>query len=196
MPDTSETREGHKLNLAAEILQAGGTIRLQALGTSMLPSIWPGDVLSIENKPGEEAVPGDIVLVARDRRFFIHRLIEKHNGQWITRGDSLPQNDAPVAKAQVLGTVSAIHRRSGVVIPGRRMLPVHRALAGMLCHWDSFRNIALRIHSLWQRRVKSAGSADIFVAPPSRRLSWGRPRPHPRGPDALATAGKMPALQE
>ena len=62
----TEAREAHKLDLAAEVLSAGGTIRLQALGTSMLPSIWPGDVLSIERPPGQEIVPGDIVLVARD----------------------------------------------------------------------------------------------------------------------------------
>jgi len=189
MPVTSEIREGHKLDLAAEVLRSGGTIRLQALGTSMLPSIWPGDVLSVENKSGEQAIPGDIVLVARDRRFFIHRLIEKHNSRWITRGDSLPQNDDPVAEAQVLGKVSAIHRRGHAVIPGRRLSLLRRALAEMLCHCDSFRNIALRIHS-FQRR------GSILVAPPSRRLSWGRPRPDWRGQDALATAGKMPALQE
>src|SRR6202451_4853522 len=113
---TTEIRENHKLDLAAEVLRSGGSIRMQALGTSMLPSIWPGDVLRIENKVGEEAVPGDIVLVARDRRFFIHRLIEKHNSQWITRGDSLPQNDAPVAEGQVLGKVSAIHRRGRGIV--------------------------------------------------------------------------------
>jgi hypothetical protein len=153
---TTEIRENHKLDLAAEVLRSGGSIRLQALGTSMLPSIWPGDVLRIENKAGEEAVPGDIVLVARDHRFFIHRLIEKHNSQWITRGDSLPQNDAPVAESQVLGKVSAIHRRGNAVIPGRRLSLLRRALAEMLCHCDSFRNIALRLHSFRH---------SIFVAP-------------------------------
>jgi len=153
MPVTNEIREGHKLDLAAEVLRSGGTIRLQALGTSMLPSIWPGDVLSVENKPGEQAVSGDIVLVARERRFFIHRLIEKQSSQCITRGDSMPQNDAPVAEAQVLGKVSAIHRRSGAVVPGRRLSLLRRALAGILCHCDSFRKIALRFHSLWQERA-------------------------------------------
>jgi hypothetical protein len=84
----------------------------------------------------------------------------------------------------VLGKVSAIHRRGNAVIPGRRLSLLHRAVAAMLCHCDSFRNIALRIHSL-----------SILVAPPSRRLSWGRPRPRRRGQDALATAGKRPALR-
>jgi len=153
MPNMTEVREGHKLELATEVLAAGGTIRLQALGTSMLPSIWPGDVLSIEHKPGQEIVPGDIVLVARQSRFFVHRLIEKRNSCWITRGDSLPQNDEPATEVQVLGKVSRIHRKTGAIVPDSQVSGFGRALAWMLCHWDSFRNIALRMHSLWQRRV-------------------------------------------
>src|SRR5208337_1663406 len=35
----------------------------------------------------------------------------------------------------------------------------------------------------------------MTVAPPSRRLSGGHPRPPSRGRDALGTAGRMPALQ-
>jgi hypothetical protein len=150
MPVTTDIREDHKLDLAAEVLRSGGVIRLQALGTSMLPSIWPGDVLCIENNSGEATVPGDIVLVARDCRFFIHRLIEKRDAQCVTRGDSLPRNDTPVAEDQVLGKVSAIHRTSGIVIPKRRVSPLVLMLASMLCHWDQFRNIALRTHGFWQ----------------------------------------------
>src|ERR1700694_5722465 len=103
MPAMTQAHEGYKLELAAEVLSSGGTIRLQALGTSMLPSIWPGDVLSIERKADEEIVPGDIVLVARQNRFFVHRLIERNNAHWITRGDALPCNDEPAEEVQVLG---------------------------------------------------------------------------------------------
>jgi Peptidase S24-like len=191
MPVITKARASYKLELAAEVLGSGGAIRLQALGTSMLPSIWPGDILRIEHKAAKEIVPGDIVLVARDGRFFVHRLIEKHNSRWITRGDSLPQNDPPVAEAQVLGRVSLIHREAGVIVPKPRLSVVGRPLTWLLCRWDWFRNLALRFHSFW-----CGGAFDILVAPPSRRLSWGRPRPHLRGQDALAAAGKMPALQE
>jgi signal peptidase I len=185
MPVMTEAREDHKLELATEVLRSGGAIRLQALGTSMLPSVWPGDLLSIEHAPGKDMVPGDIVLVARDARLFVHRLIEKDDDEWITRGDSLPQNDPPVAEAQVLGRVSLIRRKTGVIVPMPRVSVFGRVLATMLC-WDLFRNFALRIYSFWS----------VLVAPPSRRLSWGRPQPHLRGQDALATAGKMPRLQE
>jgi Peptidase S24-like len=181
MPITSETREVHKLDLAAEVLSSGGTIRLQALGTSMLPTIWPDDVLSIEPKSGDEIVAGDIVLVARDNRFFIHRLIEKSNSAWITRGDSLPQHDAPVAPMQVLGKVSLIHRESGDIVPNPRLSMFSRMLARMF-RWDPFRNNALRLHSL--------------VTPPSRPLLRRLPRLRRRAQDSVATAGEMVALRE
>jgi hypothetical protein len=191
MPFTTEAHEVHKLELAAEVLGSGSAIRLQAFGTSMLPSIWPGDILHIERKAANETAPGDIVLVLRGGRFFVHRLLEKRGCEWITRGDSLPQNDPPVAEAQVLGRVSLIHRVTGVIVPKPRLSVVGRTLASLLCRWDWFRNLALRIHSSW-----CGGAFDILVAPPSQRLSWGRPRSRLRGQDALATAGKMPALQE
>jgi hypothetical protein len=146
--------DGLKLELATEVLRSSGTIRLRALGTSMLPSIWPDDILSIERQSSEEIVPGDIVLVARDSRFFVHRLIEKHNSEWIMRGDSLPHTDQPVPEIQVLGKVSLIRRKAKVIVPRSRVSVLGRTVAWMLCRWDLFRNIALRLHSYRQRRVK------------------------------------------
>jgi hypothetical protein len=142
------TGDGHKLELAAEVLTSGHTLRLRAFGTSMLPSIWPGDLLSIEPKLEREIVAGDIVLVARQNRFFIHRLVEKHDSRWITRGDSLPQNDDSVDSCDVLGRVSLIHKRARVIVPSPCRSLFSRALAWMLCHSDTFRTIALRVHSL------------------------------------------------
>jgi SOS-response transcriptional repressor LexA len=153
MAVTTEVRADHKLDLAAEVLRTGGRLRLLALGNSMLPSIWPGDVLCIEHKSGEEVVPGDIVLVARDGRFFVHRLMEKCTSGWITRGDALPQNDEAVAEASVLGKVALVQRKGAVLVPGSRISWGNRALAWMLCHWDLFRNIALRMHLLYGRQL-------------------------------------------
>jgi Peptidase S24-like len=152
MAVTTETRDDPKLDLAAEVLRVGGSLRLQALGASMIPSIWPGDVLCIESRSGQ-IVPGDIVLVARDGRFFIHRLIEKRASGWITRGDSLPRNDEAVAEAHVLGKVSFIHRQGRVSAPSSRISWLNRALAWMFCRWDLLRNVALRAHLLHDRRA-------------------------------------------
>ena len=150
MPVIEEVHEGHKLELAVQVLNSGGAIRMEALGTSMLPSIWPGDILSIEHRAGQEMVAGDIVLVARDRRFFVHRLIAKHSSGWITRGDCLPQNDQSVTEVQVLGKVSLIDRKTRVLVPTPRLSHFARSLAWTLCRSDFLRQIALRLHGCRQ----------------------------------------------
>jgi Peptidase S24-like len=156
MQSTTAARDDHKLGLAAEILRRGGTIRLQALGISMLPSIWPGDLLTIEGIPGSEMVPGDIILFVHDGRFFVHRLISRPVGQpcdssWITRGDAMPQSDPPVRTAELLGRVSAILQPDGRrIISSRRLSRFACVLAWMVCHCASFRSVLLRIHSFRQ----------------------------------------------
>ena len=125
----------------------------------MLPSLWPGDLLTIQSAAYDEIAPGDIVLVLRDDRFFIHRLVERRLGQdcllWITRGDAMPHNDPPAAASELLGRVASIRRGNRSFVPSRRVSPLHSALAWMLCHWDRFRSLALRIHA-----AMSAGRSD------------------------------------
>jgi len=148
----TEIREGHKLSLAADILRASGSIRLRALGTSMLPSIWPGNVLNIKSMTAEDAATGDIVLFEHDDRFFIHRLIEKRDLEWTTRGDSLPHDDPAVSPSAFLGRVSAIHRGHRVIVPkAQPSLPL-RAIAWALGHCDLLLRLALRADR-WRQDV-------------------------------------------
>jgi len=160
---TTNARDDSKLELAAEILRSGGSIRLRALGTSMLPAIWPGDVLTIENQSWNQMVRGDIVLTQRGGRFFVHRLIEKQSqGRplWITRGDALPRTDPPTAPDDLLGKISSIRRGNRIIIPKRRGSLLSGKLGWALCRWDSFRNIVLRLHSWWQRAGPLWGRAE------------------------------------
>jgi len=120
----------------------------------MLPSVWPGDLLTIQSAAYGEVVPGDIVLVMRDNLFFVHRLIAtRQDGDclsWITRGDAMPQNDPPAAASELLGRVAGISRASRSFAPSRRISLPQSALAKMLCHSDRLRVLALRIHAALQ----------------------------------------------
>ena len=153
MPTTSATREHLKLNLVIETLQIWGAVNLKAWGTSMLPSLWPGDLLTIQNTAWETVVPGDIVLLLRDHRVFIHRLIEKRLDQnvpsWITKGDAMPLNDPPATEfpTKFLGRVAAIRRGHRSFVPDRQISLAHSAAAWIFCRSDRFRNLALRIHA-------------------------------------------------
>lgn len=147
-----EPREEHKLELATSVLRSGGRIRIKALGTSMLPSIWPGDILLIESTLTDEFTHGDVVLVKREKSILIHRLVNKNGPQWITRGDAMPQNDPPASPADILGKVSEIRCGARVITPKGPVPLLQRMLAWMLCHSQICRRVALHIHSVWRDR--------------------------------------------
>ncbi len=153
----TQTADECKTALAAETLRAGDSIRVQVLGSSMLPSIWPGDVVSIDKAFVGEIIAGDIVVCERDDRLFVHRLLGKSESKdgihWETRGDSMPQNDPPFSEGQLLGRVSVIFRDGRAVIPTRTRSMLARFLSWTICHVDCVRNLALRHHAL---RAKQA----------------------------------------
>ena len=155
-----------KLGLAAELLRGRGTLHLKARGTSMLPSVWPGDLVTIQSVVDDEVVPGEIVLVLRDNRFFIHRLVERRLVQdclsWITRGDAMPHNDPPAAASELLGRVTCFRRGNCGFVPNRRISVIQSALAWVLCHCGRFRNLMLHIHAA--RMQASAGCAGQFFS--------------------------------
>ncbi len=130
----------------------------------MLPSIWPGDLLTIEPAEHDEIVRGDIVVLLRNHRVFIHRVIEvgdKSDG-WmcITRGDSMPQSDAPATVSDLLGKLARIRRARRSFAPSRRMSMLGSGLAWIFGRSDQVRNLALRIHAV-RLRTDSAGRVDL-----------------------------------
>ena len=170
MQQFGEDRCVPELHLAGEVLASGGTVKLRAFGNSMLPSLWPGDVVTIEGACRGLAAPGDIVLVLQNQRPFIHRVarVLDCNGrrQWTTRGDAMPQSDPPVAEPELLGRVSAIERNRRVIVPSRHLSATVRLLAWMFCHWDRFRSICLRMHS-FRQALDQQTSGEIFECPTS-----------------------------
>ena len=100
MSEGTAAREENKCSLAAELLGCCGELRLRATGTSMLPALWPSDLITIRAEEFDRVAPGDIILYARGNRFFIHRVVKApvDNGcrTLITRGDALAENDPPV----------------------------------------------------------------------------------------------------
>jgi signal peptidase I len=151
MRDMMDLLDAPQLGLVAEVLASGGAIRLRVRGTSMLPTLWPGDVLAIEGTSCQASVAGDIVLV---RRNFVHRVKGKHicnDHLWlITQGDAVAQVDPFVDDSQLLGKVLFIQRNRRVIVPRRQRSTAARLLAWVLCHCDRFRSICLRMHSFRQ----------------------------------------------
>lgn len=98
--------------LAAEVVRTFGTVCLRVLGTSMVPSILPGDLISVQRVGVSEVSKGEIVLWSREGRLFAHRVVacagSLEKPLLITRGDRIRHNDPPVSPNQLLGRVTSI----------------------------------------------------------------------------------------
>lgn len=97
-------------DLVEELVRRRGSARLKVTGFSMLPAIWPGDVLTVQRQSPESLRPGQIVLYRRKKKLTAHRIIGVSAGHLVTRGDSVPSPDAPVAWDEVVGRVAGICR--------------------------------------------------------------------------------------
>jgi signal peptidase I len=117
----SDARNELKRQLALDAVGSLGEARLAASGSSMLPTIRPGDVLEVHRESMAAVSIGDIVVFEREARLVTHRVVEKVLGPertlLITRGDALRAADPPVTPEELLGRVTAILRG------GRRLDP-------------------------------------------------------------------------
>jgi len=125
-----EVHEAAKRDLAAEALRQFGEVRLKVTGTSMLPSVWPGDILTVRKQSAEQLLPGEQVLCYRNQAFVAHRLVGQRGDTFVTRGDSLPHDDTPFRRDEVLGVVVSIVRdgRPVALAPTWRNSAVSRIL--------------------------------------------------------------------
>jgi len=157
LPDT--TRSGWSAEgsaLVAETLRASGRSRLRVHGESMLPALWPGDVVEIASCSPEDVRPGEIVLALRDGRLFLHRFVGRFNDPckpngFLLRGDSMPGPDPRFPPGAMLGRlVRGVGEERGVAaVTQRRWFAVKcsRALGALFCHCGLARRLALKLHS-------------------------------------------------
>jgi hypothetical protein len=110
-----------KCQLVVDTLRTFGRIRLQVSGSSMLPAVWPGDILSVCHSEIAHVNLNDIVLSERQGRLCAHRVVDKIGGTdsacLITRGDQLSVNDPPVFAHELLGRVTLIQRNRSHMDP-------------------------------------------------------------------------------
>jgi len=144
--------QGLQCELASEVLHSSGTLRLGVTGWSMLPTLWPGDTLVIEQTKSDAVCPGDIVLYTRDRRFFVHRVVTKSAAEQSiqTRGDAMPQTDPPVLNRELLGRVVSILRNGKCIEPSRKINVGKRSVAALVGHSETAARVVLAVHGALQ----------------------------------------------
>jgi signal peptidase I len=164
--DTLESKQEARLDLAAEVLHRFGEVRLVAHGSSMIPSIYPGDLLTVRSESVTNARSGEIVLFLLGGRFFVHRVMRKWPQRdrvlFATRGDALPQEDPPVDASQLLGRVTAILRYGKRINPANHVRPWMKFLRWGVQNSSTFAKALLAAHLLlaWIFRSGSPETVD------------------------------------
>ena len=183
MNTSLDTLTAERSALAADALRAGGRLLLQVRGESMLPMLWPRDVVEIASCSIEEARPGDIVLALRGGRFFLHRFLARcEPSGFLLQGDSMPSPDPRFPDEALLGRLAgredrcarqAYRGQYGVrrqFAPFRPVLPLHPwfwAIGRLLCYCEPARRLALKLHAIREQRdnvqniENASGSAAI-----------------------------------
>jgi hypothetical protein len=151
--DTAIDARGEvKCHLFVEVLETFGQARLAVTGTSMLPSIWPGDILEVRRRSAAEIAPGQLVLCARAGGFVAHRVVqllpEPGRTLLVTRGDRLEQPDPPVSPEELLGVVTRIRRGHRWIVP--RLTVWGGVGAWLLARSDLGTAMVLRVKKQWR----------------------------------------------
>lgn len=135
--------------LAADALRQSGRLRLRVHGQSMLPTLWPGDVVEIASCSMGDVRSHEIVLAEREGRLFLHRFVAPcAPSGFRLRGDSKPGCDPQYPPEALLGRlVRRRGERRG--LSSAKVLPatVSRALGVLLCYCGVARRIALKLQS-------------------------------------------------
>src|SRR5260370_39470998 len=63
--------------LTEEVVRTFGVVRLRVFGTSMVPSILPGDLVSVHRTSLQDISPGEVVLFLQKGRLFVHRVVDR-----------------------------------------------------------------------------------------------------------------------
>jgi hypothetical protein len=146
--------------LARELVQTFGEMHVRAFGTSMVPSILPGDSVVIQRAKLQEISLGDVVLFCKTDQLFIHRVVSwqaacptgaSQEPCLITRGDRLCQDDPPVSSVELLGRVVSIRRGSQLLKPTFPRGRSWRLLGHLLRASDRAAYLYLRLDTYWRR---------------------------------------------
>lgn len=159
-----------KRELAREQLRSSGTLRLRVTGRSMLPSIWPGDVLVVESFSSNDVLQGDIVLFGAGARFVAHRVVSRNvdHSRIQTQGDAVGQADQPISRGELMGKVSFILRDGKCIEPGKSLGLPERAIAALFRRSQVAARVVVGIHGIRQasrRNLPSHQTSNHRVVP-------------------------------
>jgi signal peptidase I len=178
---------------AEEVLHIPGAVSLRVASCSMLPVLWPGDVIAVRRVEDRDITPGKLVVyLAKDflvrqtvrwdpaaesmtngvvvTMFTVHRAVRWERGALITRGDAIPVDDSPVQPASILGEVVAIQRRRARLVPKEQLTGAQKLFCFFLHRVPRLPILVMRLYSLHRALTHSLtarGKSPRRAGPPA-----------------------------
>jgi signal peptidase I len=144
-------------DLIADVARSQGKVHLKVAGASMVPALWPGDVVTVRRCEPGELRAGSIIVFRQNQRLVVHRLMHWREGCVVTRGDSHPCLDRPTPGGDVIGRVESIER-DGREVSSR--ISFRQSVVGFILR-RSRRAIWHYMRAAnWMRRFERGGSAE------------------------------------
>jgi signal peptidase I len=137
-------------DLVAGVVRIHGKVHLKVAGASMVPALWPGDLVTVRSCDSSELQPGSIVVFRQNERLVVHRLMHWVGDCVVARGDARPRCDQPVKASEVIGCVESAVRNGRSV----NLQPSlwHRVLASVFRRSQWCASLYLRLSSRVRRR--------------------------------------------
>jgi signal peptidase I len=145
-------------DLAADVAHISGKVQLKVAGFSMVPALWPGDLVTVRRCDPSELLAGSIIVFRQNEKLVVHRLIALTGGRVVTRGDARPRCDEPVGTAEVLGRVDSVLRDGRPIRPEISFW--NRAVAFVLRHSDWCTWLYLRVVCRLRKSEDSAATLE------------------------------------
>lgn len=137
-----------------------GQLRITVNGTSMKPSLQPGDALLVDSHLKNEIALGQIVTFLNGDTLVTHRVVKLQASTFILKGDNAPAFDPPIGNGQIVGRVVAVEHagtwRAVRTTKGSRVVAGISQLEGRLHQ----RTSSMLIHRMFRLLIRTA--AGIF----------------------------------
>jgi signal peptidase I len=159
-PSPMDVLNASQCILVSEAVRRFGRIRLRVSGTSMLPVMRPGDLLTVESAEIADISRGEIVVFTLNGRLVCHRVTEKFTDnagdscepifttRLVTRGDRMRRNDPLVSGSELLGRVTQIERGNRRVRIRTRLSAAEQVVCRLLRISDHATSLYLRVTAL------------------------------------------------
>lgn len=101
-----------QIDLLQSVIRSNHSLRMTAMGRSMMPFIKNGDRILITPVIAEELKVGNILAFEHpnNHKLTVHRLIQKRQGFLLMKGDNCQENDGVITYEKVIGKVIEIRR--------------------------------------------------------------------------------------